>query len=109
MTAAALLNIGAFLAALYICGAAICRVRHARSSIRPAWLVLYVAVFALAAWLGAAVISDGVNAWSSLTGMAIAVYVRLTASSWEGGVPAIARRQPAAEAFPDVSLPQGRA
>lgn len=108
MTITALINLAALVAALYICGAAVCRVRHARSSMRPVWLLLYLIVFALAAWLAADAIVVGVNTWSALTALAIALYVRITAGAWANGVPAIARREPA-HPFPDTRLPESHA
>lgn len=108
MTITALLNMAALVAALYICGAAVCRVRHARSSMRPVWLIMYVEVFALAAWLAAESLAVGVSAWSALTAVTIALYVRMTAGAWINGVPAIARREPA-NPFPDTRLPEGQA
>lgn len=80
----------AFVGAVYVMGAAICRLRLA--GIKPRWIALYTAVFASACWYNHALIYESVTMRDVLTSVMVAAYVFMTRNSWSDGVPEIARR-----------------
>jgi hypothetical protein len=87
------MNTIAFAALLYCCGGAICRLRHSRYDMRPVWIFIYVAIFAVSAWTAADLVTVGVDARTAITAVCVATYIRVTASAWADGVPSIARRE----------------
>lgn len=85
-----MLDLIAVVAALYICGAIICRVRHRSSHMGRTWRLLHVLIFSLGGWLAADAIVIGVTPWASCTGVVLAIYMWATREAWANGVPAIA-------------------
>ena len=80
----------AFVAALYVLGACLCRLRLPDIAVR--WVSLYTAVFASAAWYLYALIYEAVNGRDVLTICMVAAYIFFTQPSWANGVAEVARR-----------------
>jgi len=80
----------AFVAALYVMGACLCRLRL--PGIATRWVALYTAVFASACWYVYALIYEAVNGRDVLTIVMVAGYILMTQPSWSKGVPEVARR-----------------
>ena len=80
----------AFVSALYVMGASLCRLRLAGIALR--WVALYTAVFASACWYVYALIYETVNGRDVLTIAMVASYIFMTQPSWANGVPDVARR-----------------
>lgn len=91
----------ALVASLYTCGAAVVRMRYSRRLLCGKWVVMYVAVFALAAFGAATQIAplptgldefaQAVHALNAATSLAVAFYLRLTAAAWRDGPPPVAQ------------------
>lgn len=81
----------AFVGAIYVMGATICRLRLAGISGR--WIALYTAVFASACWYNYTFIYESVTMRDVLTSVIVASYVFMTRLSWASGVPEVARRK----------------
>lgn len=79
----------AFIAAFYVAGAALCRLR--KTPLKISWSALYAAVLGHALWF----IFDAINGQASDKDIAIlavvAWYVFLTRASWSVAVPEVAR------------------
>ena len=80
----------AFVAALYVLGACVCRLRM--PGIACKWVTLYTAVFASASWYVFALMHEAVNGRDVLTICMVAAYIYSTRPSWANGVPDVARR-----------------
>jgi hypothetical protein len=80
----------AFVGAIYVLGACLCRLRL--SGISPKWIALYTGVFASASWYVFALIYESVNGRDILTICMVCTYIFFTQPSWAKGVPEVARR-----------------
>ena len=80
----------AFSCALYVAGAAICRLRVPNIATR--WVLLYMAVFGNALWCLYDLIEKSLITRDVVMIVCIAFYIFLTRKKWAHGVPDVARR-----------------
>jgi hypothetical protein len=75
--------------AFYIAWASICRLRHGQVS--RLWATLYTAVLGHAMWTLWDIVCAKASMRDALILISVALYVHLTRSAWDGGVPTVAR------------------
>ena len=80
----------AFACAVYVAGAALCRLGV--SNIATPWVLLYTSVFGNALWCINDLIKTSLSTRDVVMIVSIALYIFLTRKKWEKGVPDVARR-----------------
>lgn len=87
-----LLCLSGMVAALYVAGAAICRMGlHPGPSIKHGWKIMYVSIFGLSIWLLADMLTGQASLRDHVFALAVAAYIRLTTPVWRTTVPLVAQ------------------
>jgi hypothetical protein len=74
---------------LYTIGASLCRIRHASSTIKHQWKLMYVAMLGLAGWTLCDLVTAEHTLFQQCVALAVAAYIRMVKDSWLNGPPPV--------------------
>ena len=91
MTPASALFSLSVIAAIYVMGGCLCRIRHPSSQIKHSWKIIYVLILGLAGWALCDLTQGNYTLFCQAVCIAIAAYFYLTKDAWLSGPPVIAK------------------